>query len=68
MTAMDVAMVCFRAWAVWGRPQPDGRDTCDAGRCDLEDVESLTPEPGARRLIQHALAGANEPCLERAAN
>lgn len=57
-------VVCFHGWADWGRPHPDGHEICDAAWFDPEDVESLTLEPGARRLIQHALSGASEPYLE----
>jgi 8-oxo-dGTP diphosphatase len=57
-------VVCFHGWAVWGRPRPDRRETCAAAWFDPEAVEWLTLEPGARRLIQHALAGASEPHLE----
>lgn len=57
-------VVCFHAWAIWGRPHPDGHETCDAAWFDPEDVASLTLEPGVRRFVQHALAGASEPYLE----
>jgi 8-oxo-dGTP diphosphatase len=57
-------VVCFHGWAVWGRPHPDGHETCDAAWFDPEDVESLTLEVGARQLIEHALAGASEPYLD----
>lgn len=57
-------VVCFYAWVIWGRPHPDGHETCDAAWFDPEDVASLTLEPGARRFVQHALAGASEPYLE----
>jgi 8-oxo-dGTP diphosphatase len=57
-------VVCFHAWAIWGRPRPDGHETSDAAWFDPEDVASLTLEPGARRFVQHALSGATEPYLE----
>jgi 8-oxo-dGTP diphosphatase len=57
-------VVCFHGWTVWGRPRPDGHETCDAAWFDAADVELLRLEPGARRLIRHALAGASEPYLE----
>jgi 8-oxo-dGTP diphosphatase len=57
-------VVCFHGWAVWGRPRPDGQEVCDAAWFDPEDVPSLMLEPGARRLIEHALSGASEPYLE----
>jgi 8-oxo-dGTP pyrophosphatase MutT (NUDIX family) len=57
-------VVCFHGWAVWGRPHPDGDEVCDAAWFDPEDVESLTLEPGMRRLVRYALAGASEPHLD----
>jgi 8-oxo-dGTP diphosphatase len=57
-------VVCFHAWAIWGRPHPDSHETCDAAWFAPEDVASLTLELGARRFVQHALAGATEPYLE----
>jgi 8-oxo-dGTP diphosphatase len=57
-------VVCFHGWAAWVRPRPDGRETCEAAWFAPEDVESLTLEPGARRLVRHALAGASEPYVE----
>jgi 8-oxo-dGTP diphosphatase len=57
-------VLCFHGWAVWGRPRPDGHETTDAAWFDPATVEALTLEPGARRWIHHALAGASEPHLE----
>jgi ADP-ribose pyrophosphatase YjhB (NUDIX family) len=56
--------VCFHGWAVWGRPHPDGHETADAAWFVPADVKALMLEPGARRWIHHALAGASEPHLE----
>jgi 8-oxo-dGTP diphosphatase len=57
-------VICFHGWAEWGRPHPDGHETCDAAWFDPEDVGSLPLELGARRWIEHALSGASEPYLE----
>jgi 8-oxo-dGTP diphosphatase len=57
-------VACFHGWAVWGRPRPDRRETTDAAWFDPAAVEALALEPGARRWIHHALAGASEPHLE----
>jgi hypothetical protein len=39
-------------------------ETTDAAWFDPAAAEALTLEPGARRWIHHALAGASEPYLE----
>ncbi|TWF75029.1 ADP-ribose pyrophosphatase YjhB (NUDIX family) [Pseudonocardia hierapolitana] len=57
-------VLCFHGWVVWGRPHPDGHETTDAAWFEPAVVEALTLEPGARRWIHHALAGASEPHLE----
>jgi 8-oxo-dGTP diphosphatase len=57
-------VLCFHGWAVWGRPHPDGHETADAAWFAPADVKALMLEPGARRWIHHALAGASEPHLE----
>jgi len=57
-------VVCFHGWAVGGRARPDGHETADAAWFDPGDVEALPLEPGARRWIHHALAGASETHLE----
>ena len=57
-------VLCFHGWAVWGRPHPDGHETTAAAWFEPAAVEALTLEPGARRWIHHALAGASEPYLE----
>lgn len=57
-------VVCFHGWAVRGRPRPDGHETADAAWYDPADVAALALEPGARRWIHHALAGASEPHLD----
>ncbi len=57
-------VVCFHGWAAWGRPRPDGHEICEVDWFDPEDVESLTLEPGVRRLVRYALAGASEPHLD----
>jgi 8-oxo-dGTP pyrophosphatase MutT (NUDIX family) len=56
-------VVCFRGWAMWGRPRPDLHETSDAAWFDPADVAALPVEPGARLLIVHALSGADEPHL-----
>jgi 8-oxo-dGTP diphosphatase len=57
-------VVCFHGWAGWERPCPDGHETADAAWFDPAGVEALGLEPGGRRYIHHALAGAGEPHLE----
>jgi 8-oxo-dGTP diphosphatase len=57
-------VVCLHGWAVWGRPHPDGHETCGAAWFAPEDIETMMLEPGPRRWIRHALAGASEPYLE----
>ena len=57
-------VVCFHGWSEWRRPCPDGREIAEAVWFDPSDVTALRLEPGARRWIHHALAGASEPHLE----
>ncbi|WP_433298629.1 NUDIX hydrolase [Pseudonocardia sp. CA-142604] len=57
-------VVCFHGVAEWGSPRPDKIETVDAGWFEPEQVEEMTLEPGARRWIQHAIAGSGEPHLE----
>jgi 8-oxo-dGTP diphosphatase len=57
-------VVCFHAWAMWGRPRPDLHETSDAAWFDPADVTALPVEPAARQLIVHALSDADEPYLE----
>jgi len=57
-------VVCFHGVAEWGSPRPDKIETADAGWFEPAQVEAMTLEPGARRWIQHAIAGSSEPRLE----
>lgn len=54
-------VVCFHAWLRAGTPRPDHQETSDAAWFDPDDVAALPLEPGACRLIRHALSGAREP-------
>jgi 8-oxo-dGTP diphosphatase len=57
-------VVCFHGVAEWGSPRPDKIETTDAGWFEPAQVEAMTLEPGARRWIHHAIAGAGEPHIE----
>jgi 8-oxo-dGTP diphosphatase len=57
-------VVCFHAWAVWGEPRGDMRETSDAAWFDPADVAALPVDPATRPWIQHALSGAPQPYLD----
>jgi 8-oxo-dGTP diphosphatase len=57
-------VVCLRAWAMHGRPVPDGQETIDAAWFDPADVAELPMELGSSRWITSALSGASEPQID----
>lgn len=56
-------VVCYRAWALHGRPQPDEQETTEAAWFELGDVATLPTEPWTRLYIRHALSGVDGPHL-----
>ncbi|GEL19769.1 NUDIX hydrolase [Pseudonocardia asaccharolytica] len=57
-------VVCFHAWLISGEPRPDLHETSYAAWMDPIDIAALPMEPGAHRLIRHALSGASDPHLD----
>lgn len=56
-------VVCYRAWALHGRPRPDATETTEAAWFELGDVATLPTEPWTRLWIRHALSGMDGPHL-----